>query len=485
MPSALAVSAPLAEGKDGFGCDHDVLTLVHRFRRRGDILKLVSESGGQALLECRRLQSATEYWLYATAVYFAQPKQTENIGYFFRASLHSSDGIKSLVVSGDAIRRYFYQLDLEEGSLNLYELLEAPESATQADLRVAWRIKQLATEKCTVKRQNERAFNIVAKPDLRQCYDALRRDENAPPVFPYAGSGSILVEGDLSTERETFFAHRILTYKPDLRPKRTSLLVRQCEFLADHVVCRDTRRKIEISLDGNLLPSLNWDLTWNHWKHWLKSRIQVDATFVHTTKDRFQNGRWIPLNWYTALPSRLRVTIPTDVGEDIQRARTIHGLLGEHADLVARIRAEVQEQPVEHSQIQEWFDHLGASTHLKPQHVTWRPDYEPYYFDQLRKGATTWFLFRDEYLFIWATVVISEIPQAGHVTYTFAKPADLDDFLRRYARVTRQDVRRNRHNAATELGFVGRIVRGTRKKRWLMDVLRQAGEGADYMEVLE
>ena len=179
------------------------------------------------------------------------------------------------------------------------------------------------------------------------------------------------------------------------------------------------------------------------------------------------------------------MTIPTDVTEDIQRARTIHGLLGEHANVIERIRAEVEKQPIDHLQVRDWLDQLGASTHLKPQYVTWRPDYEPYYFERLRRRASTWFLVRDEYLFIWANVVISEIPQAGHATYTFAKPGDLDDFLRRYARVTRQDVRRNRGNVATDLGFVGRIARGTRKKRWLTDVLKQASEGTDYLEVLE
>jgi len=60
--------------------------------------------------------------------------------------------------------------------------------------------------------------------------------------------------------------------------------------------------------------------------------------------------------------------------------------------------------------------------------VTWRPDYEPYYFEQLRKRSRTWFLFRDEYLFVWRKVLIAEIPEPGHATYLFAKPENLDDF---------------------------------------------------------
>jgi hypothetical protein len=80
---------------------------------------------------------------------------------------------------------------------------------------MAWRIKQLQVGDCNGERAKvERAFNILANPQFRKCYDALRQDECAPGLFPYAGGGSILVEGDLSADSETFFAHRILAYRP-------------------------------------------------------------------------------------------------------------------------------------------------------------------------------------------------------------------------------------------------------------------------------
>ena len=159
--------------------------------------------------------------------------------------------------------------------------------------------------------------------------------------------------------------------------------------------------------------------------------------------------------------------------------------IGEHADVVRGVRAEVDKQPVEHVVIQDWFDRLCTSPHLKPQHVTWRPDYEPYYFEQLRKRSRTWFLFRDEYLFVWTHVLISEMPQPGHATYVFAKPDNLDGFMSLYSRTNRDGVRDNRNNVASELGFIGRVVRGRRKKRWFTDVLKQAGEKADYVEAFE
>jgi hypothetical protein len=58
-------------------------------------------------------------------------------------------------------------------------------------------------------------------------------------------------------------------------------------------------------------------------------------------------------------------------------------------------------------------------------------------------------------------------------------------YMRRYFRTTREDIRHNRDNVATELAFVGRVVRGRKKKRWLNDLLKLAGEKADYVEVCE
>jgi hypothetical protein len=101
------------------------------------------------------------------------------------------------------------------------------------------------------------------------------------------------VEGNLSGDGEAFFANRILAYRPEMSSRRVSLLLRQCEFLGDRIICRDPRRRLEVWLDANLMPGVSWDLTWNHWKHWLKSRIEVEATFVHAAK--YRKGEWILL----------------------------------------------------------------------------------------------------------------------------------------------------------------------------------------------
>jgi hypothetical protein len=471
--------------------DPDLPRFLVRFLRRGDRLAFLSEGCDEILIERGANRSRSIQLLYATIGYAGLPKEREGgLGFFVRADLPDcSTGPKSLFLPGADIRRYFYLLDADTNRQTLCDLLQVSDSASLADLRLAWRVRSLevgtAPAQAAQRAKLERAFNILAHPDLRNCYDALRHDEYAPPLFPYGGFGSILVEGQLSADGEAFFGHRILAYKPEMISRGVSLLLRSCDFFTDRVVCRDPRRKLEVWLDTNLLPGVFWDLTWNHWKHWLTTRLDVQATFVRTGKYRLRKGEWTLRTWHAALPSRLRVAAPPDLAADVERARGIHKLLGEHVDVVEKVRAEVEKQPVEQSVVQTWFDQFGVSAHLKPQHITWRPDYEPYYFEQLRKRSRTWFLFRDEYLFAWPNVLISEVPQLGRATYVFTKPDSIADFMRRYPLATRDDIRHNRGDVATALGFVGRVVRARRQKRWLAVVLKLAGEKADYGEALE
>jgi hypothetical protein len=472
------------------GTSAEIPTFLGRFLTPHDALAFLSPASTEVLVERQPYRGRPQQFLFATIGYASQPKASDGAGYLVRADLPNCSGKpKSLFVSARGLRRYFYLLDGESRRPSLYEILGVSETASPSDLRLAWRVRSLECDVASPQSRDwaqiERAFNVLAHPDLRNCYDALRKDEDAPALFPYGGFGSILAEGHLSENGEAFFADRILAYKPEMTVRKLSLLLRRCEFFADRVICRDPRRKVEVWLDANLLAGLTWDLTWNHWRHWLKSRLEVEATLVHSGKYRLRNGEWILHQWHAALPSRLRVRLPDSVADDIERAKAIHTLLGEHADLVGRIQQEVEKGPVEHTQIQRWFDQLQASAHLKAQHVTWRPDYEPYYFEQLRKRSRTWFLFRDEYLFLWPNALIAEVPEAGHATYLFAKPDSMDAFLTKYSTVTRADIRRNRSGWASQLGFVGRVVRGRRQRRWLADVLKYAGEKAEYVEALD
>lgn len=460
----------------------NVPALLGRRLRPGDRIAQLGPDGFVVEVRGAKLR-----WLHASIGYAAQPEQNKNGEWMVRAeTANCSADPKSIIIAGDALRRYFYQTG---ESQTLYEILGCSSESTLDTLRIAWRVKNLELSSLPVVSKAtavaERAFNLVAHPDLRRCYDALLTDEDGAPVFPYGGFGIILVEGDFSQDGTVFFADGILAFRPEVKLRKFSVLLRQCEFLADRIVCRDPRRRIEVSLDAGLLGGLRWDLTWNQWGQWLKSRIEVDAAFVQSGKYQFASGEWKLRKWLTALPSRLRVKMPENLGEDVARARAIHQLLGEHADVVRHVREEIDKRPVEHSTVQRWFDEIAVSPTLKPQHVAWHADFDAYYFDQLRRRSTTWYLFGREFLFVLPNVIVAEIPQAGHATYVFAKPRSLDAFMRRYASITRDDIRHNRANRASALGFVGRVVRGKRKKRWLASILKLAGEKADYVEALE
>lgn len=389
--------------------------------------------------------------------------------------------IERLNLSALAILEYFFALNGEDSTRDeLYEALSSHSDATLTELRLAWRLKSIelafSSDQRIRKFHIERAFNILANPALKECYDRLRRDEDALPEFPYGGCGSILVEGRLIDDGKTFIGNRILAFKPDMEERKVSILLRSCEFLPDRIVFRDARRKLEVWLDGGLLPGLKWDPAWSDWKHWLRSRLEVEATFVTSVKERLDQGARIVSKWSMALPSRLRVTVPEGLMADIECARAFYDLLGRHSDLIRQISAQIDSSPAEHCLVEKWFRDFNAEHELRPQHVNWQPDYDEFYFEELRKRSKTWFLFREEYLFVWHNILIAEIPSLGHATYLFLRPQNLEEFLAAYAKTARDEVRRNRDEVASRLGFIGRVVRGRRKMRWLNEVLTRAGE---------
>ncbi len=59
-------------------------------------------------------------------------------------------------------------------------------------------------------------------------------------------------------------------------------------------------------------------------------------------------------------------------------------------------------------------------------------------------------------------------------------PGDLDNFLALYTKITKDDIRRNRNNAAERVGFLGRVIHGTNPRAWLKEVRQRLGEGIDF-----
>jgi len=89
-------------------------------------------------------------------------------------------------------------------------------------------------------------------------------------------------------------------------------------------------------------------------------------------------------------------------------------------------------------------------------------------------------LFRGNFIFEVAGGVLAETPQFGHTTYLFAVPRSIESFVALYARVSKEDIRRNRENVASRLGFLGRIVHGVNPRAWVKELHSRLEEPGDY-----
>ena len=76
--------------------------------------------------------------------------------------------------------------------------------------------------------------------------------------------------------------------------------------------------------------------------------------------------------------------------------------------------------------------------------------------------------------------MVVETPQLGHATYLFGKPLSMEAFLNLYARVSKEDIRRNRENVAAQLGFLGRIVHGVNPGAWAKEIHARLEEPGAY-----
>lgn len=169
----------------------DLPAMLGRFVRPQDELRLLGAKS--EILVRRPGPQFQKQLLHATIGYVSQPKPAKSGELFVRAELpNCASGPKALFISGSAIRRYFYLLDLDPPQ-SLYRLLQAPETASLSQLRLAWRTRVLELQVRGADAREfsaaERAFNLLAHPDLRACYDALRSNDEAPPLFPYGGFG--------------------------------------------------------------------------------------------------------------------------------------------------------------------------------------------------------------------------------------------------------------------------------------------------------
>jgi hypothetical protein len=211
----------------------------------------------------------------------------------------------------------------------------------------------------------------------------------------------------------------------------------------------------------------------------LGTKIEVDATFVRSGKYDKRRGEWELLTWETALPSRLEVKLPCDFQQQLETARTTHHRFGQYSRALDQIRLRLEHRALEKAELERMCSELRLPGDFDVAQISWRADYDPFFYRQLSRRSRRIFLFREEYIFDIEKAVVVETPQLGHATYVFAKPRSMDRFLALYIRVNKDDIRRNRDNAAERLGFLGRLIHGTNPKAWLKEVRQRIGEKVD------
>ncbi len=424
--------------------------------------------------------------------YATQPRRDKRGNLFVSAEVVGGClGISTIQLRCDALKDYFYVGSRRrpwDRQLSLYELLRVSPSISLAELRLAFKLRTLELRSANAPlgelRALERAFNILANPELRACYDALLNDPASPALFPYGGFGTLLVAGDRSRDGTTFYASRVLSFLPEQRTKRMQVPLRKCAFYDDRAIYRDARRKLQITLDQAAMP-LSWDSTWNQWKHLLGAKVGVKGAFIQSGKYQHRGEAWHLVKWETALPSRTEATLPVNIAEQINEARQTHHRFGQFADALDRIRTRTESMPIERADLQKLCTGLGIPGDFDIALITWRADYDAFYYRQLCKRSRRLYLFRSEYIFDLEKAVIIEIPQLGHATYLFSKPASMPEFLAGYTTVTREDILQNRSNVAEKLGFLGRIIHGLKPQAWLKELKVRLGEVVDYAEASE
>jgi hypothetical protein len=469
-----------------------VASFLASFIRAGDELLFPLELGavdaGTQIYICNTNPEERRRDIFQTEIgYASQPRKDRRDNLFVAAEVRGSWlGISVINLRCETLRDYFYvgnRCYSWDRQPSFYELLCVDPNASAAELRIAFKLRRLELRTAQAPtgdlRTLERAFNTLAQPELRACYDTLRNDPASPAPFPCSGFGSLLVAGDLSKDGKAFYASRILSFRPGQNVKQLQAPVRKITFYGDHAIFRDSRHRIEVHFDQAALP-LSWDSSWNQWKHLLGAKVGVKAPFIQSGKYQHRAGTWHLVMWETALPSRLEVALPSNIAEQVAEARKNHHRFGEFAEALDRIRARLESVPIERGDLQKLCSRLGMPGDFDVALVTWKPDYDAFFYKQLSKRSRCLYLFRSEYIFDLDRTVIVETPQLGHATYFFSKPASMSEFLAIYSKAGREDILRNRGNVAEKLGFLGRLIHGLKPGAWLKELKARVDEPLDY-----
>ena len=154
----------------------------------------------------------------------------------------------------------------------------------------------------------------------------------------------------------------------------------------------------------------------------------------------------------------------------------MYSRFGQYSRGLDQIRLCLEHKAIERKELERMCSGLGIPGDFDIAQISWRPDYDPFFYRELLGRARRTYLFRDEYIFELEKTVVAETPQLGHATYIFAKPRNIDTFLALYTKTSKNHIRANYGNTAERLGFLERVIHGVNPRVWLKEITECMGE---------
>ena len=158
------------------------------------------------------------------------------------------------------------------------------------------------------------------------------------------------------------------------------------------------------------------------------------------------------MTWETALASRLEVKLPPDFQQQMESAKATYHRFGQYSRALDQIRLRLEHRAVERAELQRMCSEMRIPGDFDVAQISWRADYDPFFYRQLSRRARRIYLFREEYIFDVEKAVVVETPQLGHATYVFAKPRSMDSFLALYTKITKDTSTRTRVHGGDRTG---------------------------------
>ena len=191
------------------------------------------------------------------------------------------------------------------------------------------------------------------------------------------------------------------------------------------------------------------------------AKVELCGTFVHGVKCHLRRGEWPLVKWKTTLPSRIRVKLPSNIAEQIERARKSYYRFGEFSDALGQICARTEREPIEREPLRSVCGNLRIPGDFGNPQITWKSNCASFSYQQVCRRPWRQYLHRDEYIFGPPGVIAIEPPRLGQATYLFSKPQSMEALLAPYTGTTKDPIRKNRASVAERLGFLGRVVQGS------------------------